>query len=401
MRSVQGGGWIELGPRSRGRAGLEEQGSAPVLMLVPLALVLVALLGLVAVGGVLLQTSAEAVRGGAPAELHPAFADAYGRAAQAVPGHVPECRIRPAVLAGVGRVEFTPGNSNGGQDVNVSPNGDVNPPVYGVPTDYGRAEGPMQFLPSTWATSGLDAAGTPGGDGAGNPQNIYDAALSAAVYLCRAVPGSPLEADEDLLSAFFAYNHSETYARTVLDWVHHFDRVSAAALSPIGTGDAADLLSNDRLIMTQAARGDLESGMVDSRLVAVLRAVLTRHSVAISVFKTGHSKYVAGSDRVSNHYACDDCPGLAMDIYWVDGEDVSPSSGASEAFVQSLMVSSEPLGIDEIGQPFPHFVTSSGTFRVFTDSGHRAHIHVGIDPEVKEVQPAGALVFVPSRLNES
>ena len=38
----------------------------------------------------------------------------------------------------------------------------------------------MQFIPSTWAVVGVDADG----DGERNPQDIDDAALAAAVYLC-------------------------------------------------------------------------------------------------------------------------------------------------------------------------------------------------------------------------
>ena len=45
---------------------------------------------------------------------------------------------------------------------------------------YDRAVGPMQFIPSTWSVVGVDADG----DGVRNPQDIDDAALGTAVYLC-------------------------------------------------------------------------------------------------------------------------------------------------------------------------------------------------------------------------
>src|SRR6185295_8356341 len=45
---------------------------------------------------------------------------------------------------------------------------------------FDRAVGPMQFIPSTWAIVGVDADD----DGQRNPQDIYDAALASAVYLC-------------------------------------------------------------------------------------------------------------------------------------------------------------------------------------------------------------------------
>ncbi|HWX75687.1 MAG TPA: lytic murein transglycosylase [Solirubrobacteraceae bacterium] len=97
--------------------------------------------------------------------------------------------------------------------------------AYGVPwqvlaaineveTDYGRdlsvssagAEGWMQFLPSSWATYGVDA----NGDGFKDPYNPADAIFAAARYLRAA------GAATDLPGAIFAYNHSHAYVESVL-----------------------------------------------------------------------------------------------------------------------------------------------------------------------------------------
>ena len=45
---------------------------------------------------------------------------------------------------------------------------------------YARAMGPMQFLPGTWARYASDGDG----DGKADPQNLFDATLAAARYLC-------------------------------------------------------------------------------------------------------------------------------------------------------------------------------------------------------------------------
>ena len=45
---------------------------------------------------------------------------------------------------------------------------------------FDRAVGPMQFIPSTWTVVGVDADG----DGRRDPQDIDDASLATAVYLC-------------------------------------------------------------------------------------------------------------------------------------------------------------------------------------------------------------------------
>ena len=51
---------------------------------------------------------------------------------------------------------------------------------YDGDSRYDRAVGPMQFIPSTWAIVGVDADN----DGRRDPQDIYDASLASAVYLC-------------------------------------------------------------------------------------------------------------------------------------------------------------------------------------------------------------------------
>ena len=47
--------------------------------------------------------------------------------------------------------------------------------------EFDRAVGPMQFIPTTWQRFARDGDG----NGAADPHNLYDAALSAAEYLCR------------------------------------------------------------------------------------------------------------------------------------------------------------------------------------------------------------------------
>ena len=76
-------------------------------------------------------------------------------------------------------------------------------------TTYDRAVGPMQFIPQTWKRYKADA----NADGNSDPQNIYDAALASARYLCTAT--SSMATDEGRKTAFFAYNHDEEYTANV------------------------------------------------------------------------------------------------------------------------------------------------------------------------------------------
>jgi membrane-bound lytic murein transglycosylase B len=155
--------------------------------------------------------------------------EAYAYAARVAEVENPNCHIAWTTLAGIGMVESHHGTYRG---ATIAPNGDVTPPIRGVrldgtagnllipDTDGGkldgdshmdRAMGPMQFIPETWKLYGVDA----NNDGTISPDNIDDAALSAAGYLCWR--GKNLSTPRGWMNALRAYNHSDQYARTVRD----------------------------------------------------------------------------------------------------------------------------------------------------------------------------------------
>ena len=68
----------------------------------------------------------------------------------------------------------------------------------------------MQFIPSTWSVVGVDADG----DGERNPQDIDDAALATAVYLCSGK--DDLGTTEGQRASVYRYNHSQAYVDLVL-----------------------------------------------------------------------------------------------------------------------------------------------------------------------------------------
>ncbi|MGV3562028.1 MAG: lytic transglycosylase domain-containing protein, partial [Nocardioides sp.] len=75
---------------------------------------------------------------------------------------------------------------------------------------WDRAVGPMQFIPSTWSVVGVDADG----DAQRNPQDIDDAALASAVYLCSG--GDDLSTTAGQEKAVYRYNNSFDYVELVL-----------------------------------------------------------------------------------------------------------------------------------------------------------------------------------------
>jgi Transglycosylase SLT domain len=117
------------------------------------------------------------------------YLELYRRAAPTCPG------LPWTVLAGIGTVE-----TGNGRDVHRSTAG---------------AEGPMQFIPSTWATWGYDADG----DGRADVNDPTDAVFSAARYLCAAGAGLGGQALND---AIFAYNHAWWYVREVVTLANEY-----------------------------------------------------------------------------------------------------------------------------------------------------------------------------------
>jgi membrane-bound lytic murein transglycosylase B len=154
--------------------------------------------------------------------------DAYVRASRRMAFERPECRVPWSLLAGIGRTESRHGTFGGAR---VAATGEISEPILGIPLDgtrsaliadtdggtldgdlaFDRAVGPMQFIPSTWTRVARDATA----DGVADPHNLYDAALTAADYLCRAADG--LDQEPGARRALLSYNRSVEYGTTVLD----------------------------------------------------------------------------------------------------------------------------------------------------------------------------------------
>jgi hypothetical protein len=239
--------------------------------------------------------------------------------------------------------------------------------------NYAGAGGPMQFLAGTWARYGIDADQ----DGIADRWNPADAVVSAANYL--AASGAP----DDLEAALYAYNPSRAYVAEVLAWAEHYHEAADAE-----TGQPLDLSSlpdrGDRAALAQAvlasanielrpeAEADIRAGRVDPRVLAALLALSQRFSLAgVGPFVTGHSYYVAGTNRPSNHAF-----GRAVDIGSIDGELVSPANGAARQAALALASLPAPLRPDEIGSPFAELSSLPG---LFSDADHQDHIHFGYD----------------------
>jgi hypothetical protein len=158
--------------------------------------------------------------------------DAYQFAQHTLADARPGCHLSWSVLAGIGRIE-----SDHGSDGRLDAFGNTLGPILGprldgspgiaaiLDTDHGmldgdtqwdRAVGPMQFIPSSWRIYGVDG----NGDGAANPDNIYDSTVATGLYLCSG--GANLSDPVQLQAAVFRYNHSAAYVDAVLQWARAY-----------------------------------------------------------------------------------------------------------------------------------------------------------------------------------
>ena len=195
--------------------------------------------------------AAKSVISSASANGIPAAAlEAYQRAAQVINSAKPGCKISWQLIGAIGRVESDHGRYGGNT---LTQDGKSRPGIYGIPLDgtnntakitdtdagqfdddkvYDRAVGPMQFIPSTWSVVGVDGDG----DDERDPQDIDDAALATAVYLCSG--SENLSTNAGQRSAVYRYNHSQEYVDLVLSIMNAYTEGDYSSV-PNGTSSAA------------------------------------------------------------------------------------------------------------------------------------------------------------------
>jgi hypothetical protein len=212
------------------------------------------------------------------------------------------------LLAAIGKVESDHGRSSA-------------PGVRSGVNRFGCCAGPMQFNlvngpPSTW-----DGYARPGD----SPYDSADAIPAAGRKLCNdglgltgraktwagkrgADPCPQVRGSAAQHRALRRYNNACWYVHQVLTIA---DSYTSDRPNPALTGGrdpfVRALVANKHIITTTSTRGcdpkpDLASGNLDLRVQALLAALADRWSIRVSCAKTGHSRTVKGTGRVSNHY---------------------------------------------------------------------------------------------------
>jgi hypothetical protein len=267
------------------------------------------------------------------------------------------------LLAGIGKVETNHGRTTA-------------PGVHHGINRYGCCAGPMQFNirngpPSTWDTYGD-----------GTPTHVYQAqhAIPAAAHKlctdglanpttthdpCPTVRGTPAQH-----TATFAYNHACWYTHQVLTLASRYTTTTPPAPDPF-----TQALGHNPHLQPTTTRGcnptpDLANPNLDLRIQSLLTVLAQHWTLRISCIHTGHSRYVAGTHRLSNHTLW-----RAVDIDQINHQPVSPQSATTRALITWLDHLQGPLRPQEIGAP-----VNPGHPPYFTDPGHQDHIHIGYGP---------------------
>jgi len=145
-------------------------------------------------------------------------------------------------------------------------------------------------------------------------------------------------------------------------------------------GELADqVLANPRLTIYAAGRGDIASGVIDSRVLTLLQTLSQRWELTVTSLKSGHSRCVGGGARagcsVSNHWH-----GRGVDIAEVHGAAVTAGNTAALDIARTLAALPAPLRPDEVGTPWPALDDPG----FFADAAHRDHLHIGYDRKAPE-----------------
>jgi hypothetical protein len=268
------------------------------------------------------------------------------------------------VLAGIGKVESDHGRM-------------AAPGVRSGLNSAGCCAGPMQFNltngpPSTW-----DAFGR------GNVYDPKDAIPAAARKLCAnglagsLAPGDPCPqvlGPPALHVALLRYNNACWYVHEVVTLANRYSSATSASRPrlPASSDPFVQALVHNPRISTTSSHGcdpapDLASGRLDLRVQSILAVIAQRYSIRISCLKTGHSEFVKGTTRVSNHWVW-----RAVDLDRVDGQPVSGHSKPARALAAWLDGLEGPLRPAEVGSPW-----AIGHEPYFTDDGHKEHVHIG------------------------
>jgi hypothetical protein len=113
--------------------------------------------------------------------------------------------------------------------------------------------------------------------------------------------------------------------------------------------------------------GDWASPRLDRRVRALLVAAAGQYQIRVSCLRSGHSWFVKGTRRVSNHSLW-----RGVDVDQVDGRPLNRSNTAARQLAVWIGRGQAGVQPSEVGSPW-----AFGGRPWFSDAAHQGHLHVG------------------------
>ena len=211
--------------------------------------------------------------------------------------------------------------------------------------------------------------------------SLLHAASGAVIEVIDAQYGGLLADTASVLVAFrqwWANDHVVTPGGTTVDV--RLSRLGGqwrvTALHPAQPGPAAvrlsavarQVLSSDRIELPPASVADVRSGQVHDKVLNALLTLAKDYSIGVSVIRSGHPKYVFGTNRLSDHPR-----GRAFDTWRINGHAVVDPA-TPKKLITGYLEAAAAVGSYNVGGPYQ--LAGSGS-QFFSDATHHDHVHAG------------------------
>jgi hypothetical protein len=242
--------------------------------------------------------------------------------------------------------------------------------VARIESDYGRGMsrsqmremGPMGLSPEEWKRYGVDG----NGDGYVLKNEPWDGVATFARMLW---------ANDGLQAGLFDHSHAAWYIEAVTSEAKKIsgncDTVKTTwdIAYPQPTTNATEINWDNLQILNPTATSDIQSGMIDGRVLNLLSLLTQRYSLLVSSLRSDHSM-LASSGNVSNHYF-----GRAVDIAAVNGVPCTDMSATSPCSEVGRILASLPGGARPTELIYGYDLDGPGPAVAKAD--HSDHIHAG------------------------
>lgn len=242
--------------------------------------------------------------------------------------------------------------------------------VARIESDYGRGMnrsqmrkmGPMGLSADEWKRYGVDG----NGDGYVLRNEPWDGIATFARMLW---------ASEDLEAGLFDHSHADWYVEATK---READLIAGSCDTvtttwniayPQPTTNATDINWDNLQVLNPTAANDIQSGMIDRRVINLLALLTQRYSLLVSSLRSDHGM-MTSSGNVSNHFY-----GRAVDIAAVNGVPCTDMSATSPCSEVGRILASLPEGAKPTELIYGYDLDGSGP--AFAMADHTDHIHAG------------------------